>query len=320
MLNKKSFIILFLSLIIVSLAGCGGEKASFDVPTRSGGAQLVSISVALSLPLMAPGTRQQGTATGLFSDNTTKDLTSSVYWESSDVNVVEVVPGIEAADWTGSSASAGNDSPGSITSNGTGSARITANWGNISGSTDVTVSSATLMSIVITPTTTKMLTGTTRQLTATGTFSDNTVQDVTTTVTWSSDILAVAAVGNDPGSKGQANAIAAGETMITATSGDVSGTVLLHVIEGALVTLLWDAPTTNTDGSPLNPVTELSTYKIYYGPASHMYTAVVSIQNPGTTTISQALELPLGTYYFAVTTVDAAGQESDYSNELMKTI
>ncbi len=90
--------------------------------------------------------------------------------------------------------------------------------------------------------------------------------------------------------------------------------------EGVVLTLAWDAPTTNTDGSSLNPATDLSQYKIYYGTASLTYTTVVNVTNPGTTTISQTLSLSPGTYYFSVTTVDASGQESSYSNEVMKTI
>ena len=88
----------------------------------------------------------------------------------------------------------------------------------------------------------------------------------------------------------------------------------------ATVTLAWDAPTTNTDGSSLNPATDLSQYKIYYGTASLTYATVVNVTNPGTTTISETLNLSPGTYYFSVTTVDASGQESSYSNEVMKTI
>ena len=86
------------------------------------------------------------------------------------------------------------------------------------------------------------------------------------------------------------------------------------------ITLAWDAPTTNTDGSSLNPATDLSLYKIYYGTTSLTYTQVVNVTNPGTPTISQTLNLSPGTYYFSVTTVDASGQESSYSNEVMKTI
>jgi hypothetical protein len=90
--------------------------------------------------------------------------------------------------------------------------------------------------------------------------------------------------------------------------------------EGVVLTLAWDAPTTNTDGSSLNPATDLSLYKIYYGTASLTYSQVVSVANPGTTTISKTLNLSPGTYYFSVTTVDTSGQESGYSNEVIKTL
>jgi hypothetical protein len=100
------------------------------------------------------------------------------------------------------------------------------------------------------------------------------------------------------------------------TSSNVNQTVT----DGVVLTLAWDAPTTNTDGSSLNPATDLSLYKIYYGTASLTYTTVVNVINPGTTTISETLNLSPGTYYFSVTTVDASGQESSYSNEVMKTI
>jgi hypothetical protein len=92
------------------------------------------------------------------------------------------------------------------------------------------------------------------------------------------------------------------------------------VTQGVVLTLAWDAPTTNTDGSSLNPATDLSLYKIYYGTASHTYKQEVNVANPGTTTISQTLNLSPGTYYVVVTTVNTSGQESSYSNEVVKTI
>ena len=61
-------------------------------------------------------------------------------------------------------------------------------------------------------------------------------------------------------------------------------------------------------------------YKIYYGTASNTYTQVMNVTNPGTTTITQTLNLAPGTYYFVVTDVDTSGQESSYSNEVTKAI
>jgi hypothetical protein len=86
------------------------------------------------------------------------------------------------------------------------------------------------------------------------------------------------------------------------------------------VTLTWDAPTTRADGSSLNPATDLSKYKLYYGTSPHAYTQSVDVSNPGTSTISKTLSLSPGTYYFVVTDMDFLGQESGYSDEISKTI
>jgi hypothetical protein len=77
------------------------------------------------------------------------------------------------------------------------------------------------------------------------------------------------------------------------------------------VTLSWDAPTTNEDGSPVT----LSGYKIYYGTSSGAYTTSVSVASTGAT-----LSLSPGTYYFAVTAISTDGTESAYSNETSKTL
>jgi hypothetical protein len=241
------------------------------------------------------------------------------------VDALNVASSTEVAQFTGFSASTAENSSTLLSAGRTkatrsGKAKIMAKWGSISGSTIVTVTSATLVSIAITPTNPSIVKGTNQQFVATGTFSDNTTQDLTTTVTWGSSDAAVAAISNAAGSNGLATSATAGSTTITATSGSVSGTATLTVTVGGVVSLAWDAPTTSTDGSYLNFATDLSQYKIYYGTTSLTYTQVVNVTNPGTPTISQTLNLSPGTYYFSVTTVDASGQESSYSNEVMKTI
>jgi Bacterial Ig-like domain (group 2) len=200
---------------------------------------------------------------------------------------------------------------------GGGTANLDAST-NTSGAQIVT--SATLISIAITPANPSIVIGTNQQFVATGTFSDNTTQDLTTSVTWYSSTAAVAEISNAEGSKGLATSVSVGSTTITATSESASVSATLTVAVGEAVTLAWDAPTTNTDGSYLNPTTDISMYKIYYGTASLTYSTGTNISNPGTTTISKTLILTPGTYYFAVTTVDNYGRESSYSNEVMKTI
>lgn len=83
---------------------------------------------------------------------------------------------------------------------------------------------------------------------------------------------------------------------------------------GNSATLTWDAPTTNADGTPL---TDLAGYKVYYGTTSGNYTEVI---DAGNVTTYKVENLSPGTYYFTVTAYDTSGNESDYSNEVSKTI
>ncbi len=80
------------------------------------------------------------------------------------------------------------------------------------------------------------------------------------------------------------------------------------------VSLSWDAPITNVDGTPL---TDLAGYNIYYGIESKNYSSTIDVKN--VTTYKVAVDTA-GTYYFAVTAYDITGNESDYSNEISKTI
>lgn len=87
------------------------------------------------------------------------------------------------------------------------------------------------------------------------------------------------------------------------------------------VAVSWQAPQQYTDGSSLNPSTDLNSYNVYYGTASHSYTGVVNVANPGTVSnITENLNLASGTYYIAVTAVSKDNVESDYSNEVVKAI
>jgi outer membrane lipoprotein-sorting protein len=80
-------------------------------------------------------------------------------------------------------------------------------------------------------------------------------------------------------------------------------------------TLSWDAPTTNADGTPL---TDLAGYRIYYGTSSGNYSQNINVGNVTTYTVDNLTEG--ATYYFTATAYDAAGNESEYSNEDSKTI
>ena len=81
-------------------------------------------------------------------------------------------------------------------------------------------------------------------------------------------------------------------------------------------TLTWDAPLKNVDGSSLN---DLAAYKLYYGPNPGNYNNEVLIDNPGITTY--VIEnLVADTYFFAITAINQAGEESRFSNEARYTV
>lgn len=78
------------------------------------------------------------------------------------------------------------------------------------------------------------------------------------------------------------------------------------------VTLSWQAPTENADGSAL---IDLKGYKVHYGAASKTYSDTIQVANPGLTSYV-VQNLASGKYYFAVTAYNAAGQESSLSPEV----
>ncbi len=82
------------------------------------------------------------------------------------------------------------------------------------------------------------------------------------------------------------------------------------------VTLSWNPPTQNTDGTAL---TNLAGYKVYWGTDQNEYTNSVDVNNPGIATYVIE-QLTPATWYFAVTSVNSAGAESSYSNVSSKQI
>ena len=223
---------------VVYLAGCGGGGGGGGGEVSGGvgggggggGVNLMAIEVAPAKASMAAGTTYQFTATGIYSDTTREDLTASVAWRSSNDAAATV------------SDNAG--SKGFVACVAEGSATITAISGNVSGSTTMAVTAATLVSISVSPTSPSIAMGTARQFAATGIFSDNTVQDLTAAASWTSMTPAVATIGDTAGVKGRASALAAGTTTITATYGGKTGSSLLTVTAATLTTV---------EVSPTNP-------------------------------------------------------------------
>lgn len=170
------------------------------------GTPLVSIAVTPANPTIAQGAAQQFTATGTYSDNSQQNLTSTVTWGSSDMTKATIVTG-------GANA-------GLATGVGVGVTQITATMGAIVSPDDtLTVTPPTLVSIAVAPPNPTILLGAMQQFSATGTYSDNSQQNITSTVTWASATQATATIG---ASTGLAAGVAAGTSKITAALSGVT--------------------------------------------------------------------------------------------------
>jgi hypothetical protein len=165
---------------------------------------------------MAVGTTRQFTATGTFSDSSTQDITASVLWSSS------------------SAAAATINNQGVVISVATGTTTITADLGSVSGSTDLTVSTAHLVSIAITPSNPTIAKGTSLKFTVTGTFSDASTATNLSGVSWKSNHPNIAQVRGS----GLAHGKKTGSVTITATvSGVLPATTTLTVFSGTLTAI-----------------------------------------------------------------------------------
>lgn len=94
--------------------------------------------------------------------------------------------------------------------------------------------------------------------------------------------------------------------------GGVSGSI--NPVGTGSVTLSWQAPTTNEDGTPL---TDLAGYRVYYGETSGVYTHSITVGNYTSVSIGN---LEAKDWYFVATAFSVYGSESEYSNEVIKTV
>ena len=124
---------------------------------------------------------------------------------------------------------------GLVTGVGVGSTAINSTLGGVHGSTTLTVTAATLVSLTIAPPDPSIAKATTTQLTATGNFSDGTTQDCTIQVSWTSGENSIAQVSNVSGTQGLVTGLAVGSTTISVALGDVQASTTLTVTATTLV-------------------------------------------------------------------------------------
>jgi hypothetical protein len=227
---------------LLALTGCFGDGGGGLPPAT---APLQSIEITPANPSIAAGTSTQLAATAIYADQSHADVTAQVAWASSASDVASV---------GASTGLAGGAKPGTAT--------LSATLGDVHATTTMAVTAARVLSIAITPSMPALAAGTNQQFVATGTFTDNTTQDLSADMSWSSADTTIATVN----SAGLASTLSVGQTTISAqcnvtdTCAGMSTTVALKVSAATLVSLAVTPASPNIALGTTEPFVATGTY------------------------------------------------------------
>ena len=199
-------------MIISKTVGATSISAVYESVRASsaltvGPPQLASIAVTPQTPSLNPKHSVQLTATGIFTDRTTQDLSSMVTWASTPTSVLTI------------------SATGLATANSPGAATVTASQGSITGSDALAVALPTLLSITLSPQSIVLTPAHSTQLKAVGTYSDASTQDLSASVSWGESTSGIVSVN----SRGLATGKALGAATVTASQGSITGSDALAV-------------------------------------------------------------------------------------------
>jgi uncharacterized protein YjdB len=175
----------------------------------------VSVQLTPSTSSIAAGTTQQYSVNVVYSDGSLQPVTSGVSWLSSSASV------------------AGVNANGLATGLAPGQTTISVFYNSMKATATLTVTSSILTNIVVTPVTTVVGVNGNVQFTATGVFSDNSTQDLSSQVVWTSSNGLFATIS----ASGLASGLSTGTVTISAVSGSVSGSATLNVTNATLQTI-----------------------------------------------------------------------------------
>ena len=162
------------TLLALGLAafGCSG---GWDPPQVGGDGTLPAVLVGIGVtphdPKVTLGEELQFVATGYYDDQTTRDVTDTVDWYTTDAGVIDV--------------SSSLDLEGKGTTQGPGHARVGARYFKLaSNEVKVEVTEAAVETLTVAPADSTVHVGETLQLQAEAAFSDGTTGNVSGTVLW----------------------------------------------------------------------------------------------------------------------------------------
>ncbi len=206
----------FLAAALVAGCGGGGDQGR-DPILGLPAADLVSVAVTPATASVAIGASQKLVATATYTDGSSRDVTVGAAWTSATPAVATV-----------------NATSGVAVGVSVGNAVVTAAFNGKSGTSTLTVLPAALVSIAVLPANPSVNIGASQQFTAMGTFSNNTTRDISALSTFRSATPAVATID---AVSGRALGLTAGTSVISATSGALSGSTTLTVNPVTLVSL-----------------------------------------------------------------------------------
>ncbi len=150
-------------------------------------------------------------AMAFYSDGSSRDISQSAIWKTSDANVCNVAAG-------------------SISGVQTGAATVSASFAGFEGSASVTVIAAELQRMAIVPARPVLETGLLIPLRAYGVYSDGTSQDLTASATWISVNPSIAGGSYSRGGYYAVGVGGVGSTRLSATVGTATGQTDIEVI------------------------------------------------------------------------------------------
>ncbi len=232
-------------------------------------AELTSITITPPTLSLAKGLSQRLLATGFYTDQSSRDITSSVTWR---VSSPALLSPLSTALMGSSSTSIGSisnasDTKGILRAENLGSADVVASLGSVLGTTKLQVTSAELVSLNLSSSAGSKAKGLKEKFLATGMYTDGTTQDLTSQVNWKSDSNAdliddcmVACVSNEISNKGLVTALEVGETKIIATLGSISATKQFTVSQAVLTSLSVESANTSVPNGLIEKVYAIGTY------------------------------------------------------------
>ena len=195
----------------------------------------------------------------IYSDSSSIDVTSSTSWQSTDSSIAII------------------NNQGLANAKNTGATDIKGTYQEISASAPLTVVGATITAIQITPAVSDVAVGSQINFTAIASFSDNTTRDITTHATWLSNDAAVVSIITVGANGGQASALNAGSTEITAELEGISSNSAAVVVQGKGIT---DIQITPNDASYIKgQIQQYTVWVIYDDSSSKNITAETQIRS-----------------------------------------